>query len=123
MAPGEKMGAGGLMFTGDKGSLLAGFTGGEHRLVRADADSWKAPDKTLARTKGHYREWIDAVKGGPPANCRFEFGSVLAETALLGVVAQRTGENLAWDSAAGRFTNNAAANELLGGAYRKGWSL
>ena len=29
--------------------------------------------KTLARSIGHYKEWITACKGGKPANCNFEF--------------------------------------------------
>src|ERR1039458_2278605 len=67
LAPGQKMDTSGLLFVGDKGALLAGFTGGELRLLRPDADSWKHPDKSLPRTKGHYREWIEAAKGGSPA--------------------------------------------------------
>jgi predicted dehydrogenase len=123
LEPGYNMESSGLMFAGDKGVLLGGFSGGDLHLVRPDADSWKPPEKTLPRTKGHYLEWIEAAKGGKPANCRFEFAGLLAETALLGVVAQRTGADLAWDSAGGRFTNNAEANALLQVDYRKGWTL
>jgi hypothetical protein len=47
------------------------------------------------------------------------------ETALLGVAAVRARARLEWDAAARRFTNNAAANELLGPGYdyRSGWGV
>jgi hypothetical protein len=55
--------------------------------------------------------------------CNFEFGSLIAETALLGVIAQRTGKFLVWDSENMRITNDSAANELVSAEYRSGWSL
>src|ERR1022692_3313104 len=70
-----------------------------------------APPKTLPRTKDHYMEWVNACKGGAPANCNFEFAAPLTEIALLGVVAQRTGKFLLWDAEGMRFPNDAAATQ------------
>ena len=100
---------------------LSGFTGGPKLL--SEAASFTPPEKTLPRTPGHYPEWIAACKGGKPASCEFGFGALLTETALLGVIAVRTGKRLEWDAAAGRFTNDADANALIAPAYRSGWSL
>lgn len=126
-----KFGGSGLMFVGDRGTLLNGFTGGPVQLTGPNAQGWKAPARNLARTTenadedstGHYREWINAAKGGKRPRCNFEFGALLTETALLGTVAQRTGAYLEWDSANTRFTNNPSANELLASQYRDGWKL
>ena len=68
-------------------------------------------------------EWVNACKGGPPANCNFEFAAPITEIALVGVIAQRTGKSLVWDAANMRFTNDANANQWLTPAYRAGWSL
>ncbi len=123
MQPGKILGGDGLMFVGDKGVLLSGFSGGPRLVTEAQRQSFTAPPKTLIRSSGHYTEWIDAAKGGKPANCEFGFGSLLTETALLGVIAQRTGAYLEWDSEQGRIANNAEANLLVNPPYRQGWSL
>ncbi|MFB3826846.1 MAG: hypothetical protein ACE15B_08755 [Bryobacteraceae bacterium] len=110
----------GILFVGDKGEMLSGFSGGP----RATSNKGFAPPPpTLARTEGHYREWIAAAKGAKPPNCNFEFGALLTETALLGVIAQRTGKRLEWDAAAAKFPNDPEATALLSGAYREGWKL
>jgi predicted dehydrogenase len=113
--------ASGILFYGDKGVLFSGFSGGP-RLV-PEPRGFVAPERKLPRSVGHYKEWIQAAKGGPPANCNFDFASLLAEIALLGVVAQRTGRSLTWDSRNARFTNDAQANEFVSSVYRSGWSL
>jgi hypothetical protein len=77
----------------------------------------------VPRTIGHYQEWIVACKGGKTPNCNFEFGSLLTETALLGVIAQRTGKCLSFDAEAAQITNEKDANGLIQEPYRAGWSL
>jgi hypothetical protein len=123
MAAERKLGADGLLFVGEKGTLLNGFTGGVQFLSARQEDSLMAPPKTLPRTKDHYMEWVDACKGGPPANCNFDFAAPVTEIALLGVIAQRTGGFLVWDAEGMRFPNDAAATQLLKPEYRQGWSL
>ena len=113
----------GILFHGSKGVLFSGFTGGPAIVSGAKKKGFTAPRKTLPRTKGHYLEFAEAAKGGPPASCNFDFGGLLTETALLGVIAQRTGKVLDWDAAAGRFTNDEAANQLIQQPYRAGWSI
>ena len=120
--PGSMRGDG-LLFIGERGVLLSGFTGGVKYLSAPNARDYVPPEKTLARTIGHYKEWIEAAKGGKPANCNFEFASLLTEIALLGVAAQRTGHRLEWDAGAGEFTNSEEANKLVNPPYRAGWSL
>ncbi len=123
MAPDRQLGADGLIFVGEKGTLWSGFTGGIHFLSAAQEKALAAPAKTLPRTKDHYMEWVNACKGGAPANCNFEFAAPLTEIALLGVIAQRTGKFLEWDAQGMRFPNDSAASELLKPNYRAGWSL
>jgi predicted dehydrogenase len=113
----------GVLFVGDRGALLTGFTGGPMALSAERKASFTPPPATLPRSAGHYREWIDACKGGVPANCNFDFACAVTETALLGVIAQRTGKLLDWDADAMQFTNDEASTLLVHPPYREGWSL
>ena len=124
MPPGAVLESDGVMYVGDKGVLLTGFTGGEHKLLpEARAKDFAPPAKTLPRSEGHYLEWINACKGGPAASCEFQFGSLLTETALLGTIAARTEKSLDWDPKRLRFPNDPDSSALLNPAYRKGWKL
>jgi len=120
LEPGKQLAGSGQYYVGDKGVMLSGFTGGPRVLGR----EFPAPPRTVARTMGHYEEWINACKGGPPANCNFEFASLITETALLGVIAERVpGGLLEWDPAAMRFPNSTDATALLNPPARAGWSI
>jgi predicted dehydrogenase len=123
LEPGKSFGGHGILFIGTKGTILSGFTGGPRLLPASANATFEAPAKTVPRSIGHYEEWISACKGGPPANCEFGFGAKLTETALLGVIAQRTGRTLEWDPAGMRFSNDPEATALLKGSYRPGWEL
>ncbi len=113
----------GMLFIGDSGKILCNFYGGGARLLpTSKMKSFKPPAKTLPRSKGHYREWIDAAKGvGPAAAPNFEFEEQVTEAVLLGNLALRTGEKLRWDSANQKFANNKDAQALLTKRYRGNW--
>ena len=115
----------GLLFVGDHGKILCNFNGGDPKLIpQAKMDAYKQPPKTLPRSTGNEREWLDACKGGkvkPGGN--FEFSGLVTETLLLGNVASRTGERLQWDRAALKVTNSEAAQKLVKPDRRKGWEL
>lgn len=114
----------GLLFIGDKGSILCGFTGENPALIPdSKMKAFTPPPKTLPRSIGHDREWIEACKGGkqkPGGN--FEFAGQVTETILLGNIALRTGERLAWDKANLK-ASVASAQALIHPEYRGGWSL
>jgi len=116
----------GLMFVGDRGTILCGFTGENPRLIPdAKMKSFQQPAKTLPRSPGNEREWLDACKGGkvkPGAN--FEFSGVVTEALLLGNLALRNaGRKLHWDGPGLKITNLPEATTLLHCQYRAGWEL
>jgi predicted dehydrogenase len=113
----------GVLFVGDKGALLTGFVGGPMALNKERKLDFITPSETLPRTAGHYLEWIEACKGGKPANCCFDFAGAVTEVALLGVIAQSTAKILEWDADNMCFTNDDQANLLIHPPYREGWSL
>ena len=118
--PGRNIFAGeGTLIVGDSGMLLG------HRLL-PDAlnQQFGRPPQVLPRSPGHYQEWLDACKGGPPAGSNFpDHAAHLTAVVMMGNIAIRTGEKLLWDDQKLEFTNSPAANELLEADYRDGWSL
>jgi len=116
----------GIIFVGDKGKMLVKGWGGEHpRLIPESADkAYQRPPKTLPRSIGHYKEWVQACKTGSPTRSNFDFAGPLTEAVLLGSVCIRNGgDKLVWDSANLKITNDPDANKFLHYEYRKGWSL
>jgi hypothetical protein len=76
------------------------------------------PPKTLARSKGVYREWIEACKEGPVAAASFEFEAAVAATILLGNVAVRTQKRLVWDASGQKVANIPETNRYIDFEYR-----
>jgi hypothetical protein len=85
--------------------------------------AYKRPAKTIARTEGHHRDWIDACKSGGKACGNFDYAGLLTEVVLLGNVALRTGKKLEWDGPNMKATNAPEADKYIRPAYRDGWSL
>lgn len=114
----------GLLFVGDRGKILCTFNGGNPQIIpQSKMDAYKQPPKTLPRSPGNEREWLDACKGGnvkPGGN--FEFEGLVTETLLLGNVASRWGQKLSWDRA-NLAVNSDAAQKFVSPERRKGWEL
>ena len=114
----------GMLLVGDSGKILCGFEGDHPQLIpEAKMKEFKEPPKTLPRSAGFYREWLDACKGGPAPSASFEFESTVVEALLLGNIAVRTGKKLEWSSADLKITNDAAAEKLVEDSYREGFGI
>ncbi|MGO8929277.1 MAG: Gfo/Idh/MocA family protein [Limisphaerales bacterium] len=112
----------GILFVGDKGLITCGGWAGRPSLLPGSKDeAYKRPAKTLPRSKGHHRDWLDACKGGTPASGNFQYGAALTEVGLLGLVALRVGKKIYWDAKAMKATNAPAADHLIKETYRPGW--
>jgi len=108
-----------LMVVGDKGKMY-----GNRIIPDAKAKEIGAPPRVLPRSPGHYVEWFQACKGGPPAGSNFiDHAAHLAEVVLLGNIAIRSKVKLLWDGPNLRFTNYEDANQLINPPYRAGWSV
>jgi len=114
----------GLLFIGDKGKILSDFSGGNPRLIpETKMQAYKQPPKTLPRSIGHDREWIEACKGGKPGAANFGFSGPLTEVLLLGNVALRSGKRIGWDPANMKTLGAPDAQQYVDFAYRQGWTL
>ena len=115
----------GLLFIGDRGKILCGFNGRNPKLIPEEKmKSFVLPPKTLPRSPGNEREWLDACKGGkvkPGGN--FEFEGLVTETLLLGNVATRAGQKLTWDRANLKVLNSDTAQKFVRPERRSGWEI
>ncbi|MHC4497819.1 MAG: Gfo/Idh/MocA family protein [Planctomycetota bacterium] len=122
---GRKLRAEGMLFVGDKGKLL-----NERLIPESRMKEYGKPPRVLPRSPGHFKEWIDACKGGEPARANFDWAGPLTEIVLLGNIALRrelreklTQTKLYWDGPNMRCSNVPEANEYIRREYRKGWTL
>jgi predicted dehydrogenase len=128
---GRRMGDddGGVLFLGDKGSLMCGCYGRSPRLIpESRMRQYKQPPKTIDRIPGgqggHEQDWVRACKGGKPASSNFDFSGPLSEMVLMGNLAVRFPDRrLLWDGEKMQVTNDAAANAYVRRQYRTGWTL
>lgn len=115
----------GLLFIGDNGKILCGFNGRAPKLIpQSRMDAYKQPPKTLPRSPGNEREWLNACKGSNvKTGGNFQFEGMVTETLLLGNVAVCTGEKLTWDRASLRVNNSDLAQKYIRPERRAGWDL
>ena len=114
----------GVLFVGSQGIMLCGGAGGQAVIYPEEhAKAVPTPKETLKRSAGHHRDWVDAIKGGPPASSEFSYGAKLTEITLLGLVAMRTGKVIQWDAENMKASNCPEAEHIVQGEYRDGWRL
>jgi predicted dehydrogenase len=112
----------GVLFIGADGMLLANYD--ELLLLPAERFAgFKPPASSIPRSIGHHKEWVEACKSGGPTSCGFDYGGALTEAVLLGNVAFRAGEPIAWNAKDLKVTNCPAAERFLHYTYRKPWHL
>jgi predicted dehydrogenase len=115
--------AGGVLFEGAKGHLIADFD--KYQLLPEERfRGFQPPPRTIAASLGHYREWLQAIRDGGQTTCNFDYSGALTETVLLGNVAYRAGgAKLRYDAKTGRVSGNNNAEQYLRREYRRGWTL
>ncbi len=128
----------GALFIGDKGKLYSpGDYAGDYTSSGVLADGVyntlrTFPDKEFkyTRSPGHFREWVDAIKGGSPAMSNFpDYSGKLTETVLLGNLAvyaaakEGAGTEVQWD--AEKMTGKGATDldKIVKREYREGYKL
>ena len=122
----------GMVFIGEKGSILTPSDYGSDQVLlpRKEFEGFERPKATIARLGGtdvcdlnQKQEWIRAILGGPAPMSNFDYAATMTEAMLLGNVAVRLGKNLEYDGETGTVVNVPEAAEIIQGTYRKGWEL
>lgn len=113
------------VFVGTKGFLgTSGRGEGVTLLPRPKDGSRLQPPEVLKRSPGHFRDWLQALRGGEPPCSNFTISGPYTEWMLLGAISWRfPNEELKWDGKNLRFTNNEQANQFVRPQFRKGWEL
>ena len=111
---------GGTMYVGSKGTMVQQFATWPQL---AGEKNFKGPSPTLPRSKNHFKEWTEAVKGGPAGGTNFDYAGPLSEAVILGNVAVRLNKKIEWDAANLKATNAPEADKYLRREYRKGWEI
>lgn len=121
-----KLGGRAAMYIGDKGIIInnSGPNSAPQIFPKSLEESFTPPKPSIPRSKGHHREWIDAIKGGPAASSNFEYGSRLTEIALLGVLSLRLGgKKIIWDADNMKAMGMPEADTIIKEPVRKGWEI
>ncbi len=114
----------GVLFTGDKGWLLADY-GFRIMMLKGDMTHYDSPtaEQLIPKSIGHHQEWIRGCKTGQPTLCNFDYSGALIENNLLSLVAYRVGKKLEWDADNLKATNSPEADQYIRKTYRDGWVL
>lgn len=123
----------GCLVVGEKGKIFApddyGATffvqlKGEEKFLHSGKHEAIAPiEESIPRSPGHYKEWVEMIKGGPAAYSNFEIAGYLTEIILLGCIALRVGEGvkMEWDGPNMRSPNCPEAERFVKRNSRTGW--
>ena len=121
-AAGRKIGA---CFEGTKGHLVTDY--GTRKIFvngeEVDGDDLKEVPKTVPRSPGHPRNFIDCVKSRGLTESNLAYARNMTVPMHLGLAAYWTGRKLEWDGEKEAFIRDRAAQAYLGKDYREPWSL
>jgi len=124
LEPERRMSENGVLVIGDKGKILGSGWSNSPRIIPETAmKAYKRPPKTLRRSPGHHREWLDAIKGGPEPSSSFTFGAVLTEFVHLGNLAIRVGKRIDWDGDNMKVKGHPDLDNYIQGEYPPEWDL
>jgi len=128
-AHGVEMGREGILFVGERGTIMGGFHGQNPQLF-ADGKReplWKdgvpSRNSAAARSGQRHASWLEAVKEGGQSPGSFPNAAAITDAVNLGTVALRAGQKVLFDSQKMKITNLQHANKYLYREYRKGWEL
>ncbi len=112
-----KLGDGGAIFVGVKGTLMGS------KLYPAEKFADFKPAPVEKPYPGRHAEWIAAIKARAQTTNPFKYAANMTEAIHLGNVALRVGKRIEWDAAAMKAKNCPEADPYIRREYRKGWEL
>ncbi len=112
----------GILYVGDKGSIMAEFHGRDPQLfLNGGRKRLEVPEAPARR--GHLSNWLPACRTGKQSPGSFLNAAGITDTVNLGAVALRCGEKVLFDSEKMKITNSARADKYLYRDYREGWQI
>ena len=124
-APG---GEGGMIMVGENGGIFHSgmrpdspvlYPKAKWETYRASGD--KQVPKTIPRTQGIHRDWVESIRNGKKSCSDFSYSAPLTEAILLGTLAIRTGKTVKWNAEKLEIIDNPEAAKLINPEAREGW--
>ncbi len=120
----------GILFVGEKATIMAGFHGQDPRIFADGKNEPFSTDEAASQgsssasgRSSRHGSWLDGCRGGEASPGSFLNAGSITDTVNLGAVALRTGEKVLFDSDNMKITNSPKADKHLYRQYRKGWQL
>ena len=121
----------GILFVGDRGTIMAGFLGqnpqcftkGKRESLPKEGASPQGAGRRATGPGQRHDPWLHAVQGGEPSPGSFLNAGAITDAVNLGTVSLRAGRKVLFDSQNMKITSPAGANKHLVRQYRKGWEL
>ena len=112
-----------VLFEGSDGRFLVDYT--TRKLFLQSGKTAKPVKPTIPNSKGHHREWLDAVRSGNPnTTCNFQYGALITECGHLGNLSYRLGQKkFDWKAEKMQAVGVSGAAAIIKREYRKGWVL
>jgi predicted dehydrogenase len=126
LADEAELGDNGILFIGEKGTMLCGgWSGAPHLFPASRRETFEKPPRTIPRSIGHRPEWIKACKDRKPEDAKagFAYSGPFTEALLVGNLAVRLQKRIEWDSAVMRAKNAPEAEALIRKIYRAGFGI
>lgn len=118
----EKMGIG-AHFEGRKGTLTCDYYTKKIRIGNEIMDDIAEIPRTIPRSPGHQRNFLDAVKSREQPESNLAYAREMTLPMHLALISFRLKRKLRWNSDTELFEGDPAANYLLSRTYRVPWSL
>ncbi|HUX57793.1 MAG TPA: Gfo/Idh/MocA family oxidoreductase [Bacteroidales bacterium] len=118
----DKMGIG-AHFEGADGSLTCDYNTCVIRVAGEVINDIPEVPKTIVRSPGHQRNFIDSVKSRQQPESNLLYAHEMTIPMHLAMISYRLKRKLNWDSMKEQFIGDDAANYLLSRAYRAPWTL
>ncbi len=120
-AQGAELPSQGILFVGEKGSIMAGFTGRNPRLFAGGTSEPLALDAQSGEG-GAANTWLAALRGEPSPGSFLHAGPI-TDAVNLASVALRAGRRVLFDAGEANITNAPDADKYLHRQTRPGWEF
>ncbi len=122
--PGQNLGSSGSLIIGDKGTMFSPGDYGGGKLFDPEGKPTQGPQVEIVNSPGHFRELVDAIRGGSPAMSNFpDYAGPLTETVLLGNLAVWAGSRVEWDAENLKAKNMPELASMIKHEYPQGFEL
>ncbi len=113
----------GIYFHGLNGTLYANYS-----MYKVVPEGDKLPDPSppepsIPPSPGHEREWLDAIKGGPPPLCRVEYHTFVDVPIVLGNLSLKLKRTIHFNPETKQIVGDDEAARLAIPEYRKPWKF